>query len=76
MATKPFSGKDTKAEERKEAKMVRSGKLTPAQYAAKEKKEEGGKQHAGTSKATMLNRGKQLASGKMSANSYAKKFGK
>ena len=76
MATKPFAGKDTKAEERKEAKMVRSGKMTPAQYAAKEKKEDGGKQHAGTSKAAMLNRGKQLASGKMSAGQYAKKFGK
>jgi len=74
MATKPFAGKDTKAEERKEAKMVRSGKMTPAQYAAKEKAE-GGK-HAKTSKSTFEARGKQLASGKMSAGAYAKKFGK
>lgn len=74
MATKPFAGKDSKAEERKEAKAVRSGKVSPAQYAAKEKAE-GGK-HAGTSKAAFLARGKQLASGKMSAGAYAKKFGK
>ena len=74
MATKPFTGKDTKAEERKEAKMVRSGKLTPAQYAAKEKAEDG--KHAGTSKSTFVARGKQLASGKMSAGQYAKKYGK
>jgi hypothetical protein len=75
MATKPFNGKDTKAEERKEAKQVRSGKVTPAQYAAKEKAE-GGAKHAKTSKSAFLARGKQLASGKMSGDQYAKKFGK
>lgn len=75
MATKPFAGKDTKAEERKEAKMVRAGKMSPAQYAAKEKSE-GGAKHAKTSKGTFEARGKQLASGKMSAGAYAKKFGK
>lgn len=72
MATKAFAGKDSKAEERKEATQVRSGKVSPAQYAAKEKKEDGGK---GNSK-NLLSRGKQLASGKMSAGAYAKKFGK
>ena len=72
MATKPFGGKDTKAEERKEASKVRSGKMSPAQYAAKEKKEDGGK---GNTK-NLVARGKQLATGKMSAGAYAKKFGK
>lgn len=72
MATKAFAGKDSKAEERKEARQVRSGKVTPAQYAAKEKREDGGKVNSKTLQA----RGKQLASGKMSPNQYAKKFGK
>lgn len=75
MATKPFAGKDSKAEERKEAKMVRAGKMSPAQYAAKEKAE-GGAKHAKTAKSTFEARGKQLASGKMTAGAYAKKFGK
>ena len=34
-----FKGKETPAEERKEAKAVKSGKLTPAQYAKGEAKE-------------------------------------
>lgn len=72
MATKAFSGKDTKAEERKEARDVRSGKVSPAQYAAKEKREDGGK---GNTK-TLQARGKKIASGKMSPNQYASKFGK
>jgi hypothetical protein len=72
MATKPFGGKDTKAEERKEAKMVKSGKITPAQYAKKEKAEGDCK----CSTKSLTSRGKQLATGKMSAGAYAKKFGK
>ncbi len=64
---KPFAGKDTKAEERKEAKMVRAGKVSPAQYAKKEKAEGDMK-----SKSTLMGVGKKLATGKMSAAQYAK----
>lgn len=63
---KAFKGKQTAAEEKAEAKMVRSGKMTPAQYARAEKAE-GDKQSTKTLEA----RGKQLASGKMSADKYA-----
>lgn len=70
MATKAFAGKQTAAEERKEAKMVRSGKVTPAQYAAREKAE--GKEDAGKSKASLVSTGKKLASGKVSPAQYAK----
>lgn len=66
MATKPFAGKQSKAEEMAEAKAVRSGKVTPSQYAAKEKAE-GDKK----SKSTLMARGKQLASGKMPVSKYA-----
>lgn len=63
---KAFKGKQTPAEERAEAKMVRSGKMTPAQYARAEKAE-------GDTKSTksLEARGKQLASGKLSADKYA-----
>lgn len=61
----PFKGKDNKAEEMAEAKAVRSGKVTPKQYAANEKKE-GDKKPTGKLVAT----GKALASGKMSAEKY------
>lgn len=67
MATKAFAGKDNKAEERKEAKMVRAGKVSPAQYAKKEKAEGDMK-----SKSSLMATGKKLASGKMSAAQYAK----
>lgn len=63
---KAFQGKQSPAEERAEAKMVRSGKMTPAQYARAEKAEGDTK-----STKTLESRGKQLASGKMSANEYA-----
>jgi len=33
-----FKGKDTKSEELKEAKAIKSGKMSPAAYAKKEKK--------------------------------------
>ncbi len=64
--TKPFQGKQTPAEERAEARMVRSGKMSPAQYAAAEKREGDSK-----SKASLESRGRDLASGRMSADQYA-----
>ena len=67
MATKPFAGKDNKAEEKAEARQVRAGKVTPAQYAKKEKAEGEMK-----SSKSLLATGKKLASGKMSAAGYAK----
>ena len=63
---KAFKGKQTAAEEKAEAKMVRSGKMTPAQYARAEKAE-GDTQSTKSLEA----RGKQLASGKLSADKYA-----
>lgn len=68
MATKPFAGKQTKKEEMAEAKAVKSGKVSPAQYAAKEKAEGDSK-----SKSALMAKGKALASGKMSAKQYADK---
>lgn len=68
MATKAFGGKQTPAEERKEARMVRSGKVSPAEYARREKAE-GDSKPASSLKAT----GQKLASGKMSASQYASK---
>lgn len=68
MKAMPFKGKQSKAEEASEARAVRSGRMTPAQYAAKEKAEGGTK-----SKASLMARGKQLATGKMSAKAYAGK---
>lgn len=65
---KAFGGKQTSAEERKEAAMVRSGKVTPAQYARREKAE-------GDSKPmpALKSTGQKLASGKMTASQYAAK---
>jgi len=71
MATKPFGGKQSKAEEMAEAKAVKSGKVTPAQYAAREKAE-GDKQ----SKAALTKKGQALKSGKLSAEKYAANPGK
>ena len=62
---KPFAGKDNKKEERAEAKMVRSGKVSPAQYAAKEKAEGDTK-----SKASLMRTGKDIASGRESVAQY------
>ena len=67
--TKPFTGKDTKAEEMSEAKAVRSGKVTPKQYVQREvaeEKREGEKPN----RAKLASTGKALASGKMSAEKY------
>lgn len=75
MATKPFTGKDTKGEELAEARSVRSGRTTPAQYVRKEKaeeKKEGEKKSASSLRST----GKALASGKMSPQEYAKGYKK
>lgn len=70
----PFKGKQTAAEERKEASMVRSGKLTPKEYAAREAAEEKvtGKKE---DKSKAMKTGKAIASGKMSPAQYAKKGG-
>ena len=40
MATKPFAGKETMAEEMAEAQAVKSGKLSPRQFAKREMTEE------------------------------------
>lgn len=66
MATKPFAGKQTPAEERAEARAVRSGKVSPAGYAAGEKRE-GDK----ASVASLKARGEKLKSGALSADRYA-----
>ena len=42
MAKKLFGGKETYAEELKEAKAIKSGKISPQQYARGEQKEEAG----------------------------------
>jgi hypothetical protein len=66
---KPFTGKDTKAEEMSEARAVRSGKVTPKQYVQKEmveEKREGEKSNP----RKLAQTGKDLASGKMSAEKY------
>lgn len=63
---KMFSGKEDPAEEMAEAKAVRSGKLSPKQYAAKEKAE-GHK----TSSSALEAKGKKLASGALSPQQYA-----
>lgn len=66
MMAKMFAGKQTKAEEMAEAKAVKSGKVSAAEYARKEKAE-GDK----APKGKLVARGKELASGKMSAEQYA-----
>lgn len=79
MATKPamkslFKGKETPAEEKKEARAVKSGKISPAQY-AKGEKMEGEKDK----KSTMVKRAQAMKSGKLSPAGYAameKKEGK
>ena len=66
MATKPFAGKETKAEERAEGRMVHSGKMSPKAYVAAEKRE-GDKE----STAELTRRGNDLKSGKLSPSAYA-----
>lgn len=66
---KPFTGKDTKAEEMAEAKAVRSGKVTPKQYVKREMVEEK-KEGEKSNPKKLASTGKALASGKMSAEKY------
>lgn len=73
MATKPalkslFKGKDTPSEEKKEARAVKSGKISVKDYVRGEKMEGEGK---GAAK-----RGQAIKSGKMSPAQYAKKEAK
>jgi hypothetical protein len=69
---KLFTGKDTKSEERAEAKALKSGKITKAQYIAGEKREErkeGEKKPVGA----IRKNAEAIKSGKMSPTQYAKK---
>ena len=59
-----FGGKETPAEEMKEAKALKSGKISPKQYVAGEKKEGHG---AGAAK-----KASAIKSGKLSPAAYAK----
>jgi hypothetical protein len=61
---KLFTGKETKQEEMREAKAVRSGKISPKQYVKGEKSEG----HSGS-----MATAKAIKSGKMSPSAYAKK---
>lgn len=61
---KMFGGKETKAEEMKEAKALKSGKISPKQYVAGEKSEGHG---AGAAKKATA-----IKSGKLSPVAYAK----
>lgn len=70
--SKLFTGKDTQAEEKKEARAVRGGKISPAQYARGEKAEEKKEGEKASSKASLLKRGQDLKSGKTSPAQYAK----
>lgn len=74
--TKPFTGKDTKAEEMAEAKAVRSGKVTPKQYVQREQVEEKKEGEKKTPTKKLAATGKALATGKLSAQKYAAKEGK
>lgn len=68
---KLFQGKDDPKEEKKEAKAVRSGRITPAQY-AKGEKMEGDK----APKKTLEKRAAAMRSGKTTPTQYAKKAGR
>ena len=63
MKPKMFGGKETKAEEMKEAKALKSGKISPRQYVAGEKSEGHG---AGAAK-----KASAIKSGKLSPAKYA-----
>jgi hypothetical protein len=65
---KPFGGKQTPKEEMAEAKAVRSGKVSPAEYARKEKAEGDKKPMP-----ALMAKGKALASGKTTPGQYAAK---
>jgi hypothetical protein len=65
MVKKLFKGKETFGEEMKEAKAVKSGKISPKMF-AKGEKMEGHKEEKNP-----LGLGKKIASGKMSPKQYA-----
>ena len=67
---KPFNGKDTASEERAEAKSVVSGRVSPAQYKAKEMVEEKREGEKSNPRALMAT-GKAIASGRESPDQYA-----
>jgi hypothetical protein len=69
---KPFSGKDTASEERAEAKAVAAGRVSPAQYKAKEMVEEKREGEKSNPRA-LMSTGKAIASGRMSPDQYAAK---
>lgn len=69
MATKPFKGKDTRAEEMAEGRAVRAGKVSPAEYARRERKE--GHKDARHTPGKLKSTGSALASGRMSPEKYA-----
>lgn len=66
---KPFTGKDTRAEEEAEARDVRSGKVSAKGYVRKEMAEEKMEGEKSNPKELMA-KGKALASGKLSAKQY------
>lgn len=68
----PFKGKDNRSEEMAEAKMVRSGGMSPAQYKSSEMAEEKRMGEKSNPRA-LMSVGKALASGKMSAQQYGAK---
>lgn len=71
MAKKLFGGKETYSEELKEAKAVKSGRISPAGFARGEKSEG----HKDEEK-NPLKLGKDIKSGKLSPEAYAKKESK
>ena len=75
MAVKKFTGKDTRAEEMAEAKALKGGKITKAQYIAGEKREERKEGEKGKTREITRN-ANAIKSGKMSPAAYAKKEAK
>ena len=64
MAKKLFGGKETYAEELKEAKAIKSGKISPQQYARGEQKEEAGMKKMAKGGMAASGMGKVVAGGK------------
>lgn len=67
---KPFTGKDTKAEEMEEGREVRSGKVSPKQYVSREVAEEK-REGEPSDRKQLAATGKALASGKLTPAKYA-----
>lgn len=72
MATKKFTGKDTRAEEMAEAKALKSGRISKSQYIAAEKREDRKEGEKGKAREITKN-ANAIKSGKMSPAAYAKK---